>query len=134
MKFNKARLYIKNLFTKNVCLMKTFQKFFALAIALSFTAVTFANNPAYGPTDKLRKEVARLVADVELSKNGISNADVWINFTFDENNKIVVLDVDTENTYLKTFIKEKLNDQKVKVNSLVQNQEYNIKISFASEK
>lgn len=114
--------------------MKTFQKFFALAIALSFTATTFAANPAFGPTEKLRKEVARLVSDAELSENGINTADVWINFTLDENNKIIVLDVDTENSYLENFVKEKLEDKTIRINRLVQNTEYNIKISFATEK
>lgn len=114
--------------------MKTFQMFFALAIALSFTVTSFASNPDFGPTDKLRKEVARLVSDVQLNKNGISAAEVWINFTLDEDNKIVVLGVDTESTYLENFVKEKLEDKTIRINSLVQNKEYNIKISFSSEK
>lgn len=114
--------------------MKTFQLFFAIAIACLFTTTSFANVSDFGPTDKLRKEVALMVSDAELSENGITSADVWINFTLDESNKIVLLGVDSESEYLETFVKERLEKQEIRINSLVQNQEYNIKISFASEK
>lgn len=114
--------------------MKTFQLFFAIAIACLFTTTSFANSNDFGPTDKLRKEVALMVSDAKLSENGISAADVWISFTLDQDNQIVLLDVDTESDYLKNFVQEKLEKQEIRVNRLVQNREYNIKISFASEK
>lgn len=115
--------------------MKTFQLFFVFAIACLMTTTSFANNSSdFGPTDKLRKEVALMVSDAKLSENGIAAADVWINFTLDEENQIIILGVDSESEYLETFVKEKLEKQEIRINRLVQNQEYNIKISFASQK
>ena len=114
--------------------MKAFQLFFAFAIACLFTTNSFANISDFGPTDKLRKEVALMVSDAKLSENGITTADVWINFTLNEKNQIVILDVDSESNYLESFVKERLESQEIRINSLVQNKEYNIKISFASQK
>ena len=112
--------------------MKTFQILVALSLTLFVCTSSFANVNALSPTSQLKKEVTKLVQNPELSKNGIKEADVKITFMINRVNEIVVLKVDTQNPYLETFIKEKLDNQKLDID-VPTDTNFNITFSFNSE-
>ena len=112
--------------------MKTFQILVALSFVLFVSTSTFANETALRPDSQLKKEVARLVQNPELNKNGIKEAEVQITFMVNKANEIVVLKVDTPDQYLKTFIKQKLDNQRIDLDVPVDTS-FNITFSFHSE-
>lgn len=117
--------------------MKTFQisnLSFAIAALFCLLSVSSIKANDFGPTDALRKEVARLVQAPELTKYGIEGSKAIINFTLNQDNEMVVLNVIADNTYIEDFIHQRLNNVKVKTKGLDQFMSYNISILFRSEK
>ena len=114
--------------------MKTFRISIVLALCFFATSFAFASPAAVTPTSELRKEVAKLIKTPELSKKGISETQAFINFTVNENHEIVVLKVICDNDFIKEYIKQSLNAQKVDAEGLEAFTEYNIRVAFRSEK
>ena len=116
--------------------MKTIRLFVVLSFALfiSSTLSAYPNDNPLGPNEDLRKEVVKLIQNPELSKNGIQKAEVVISFTVKENGKIELLKVSANNEYIEDFVKERLEDQKVTVDGVAPKANYNLKVSFESEK
>ena len=77
----------------------------------------------------LRSNIVKLVDAPNLGENGISNAEVKLKFYINKDQEIVVVDTGTENNYLDSFLKNRLNYHKVKDNNLRPGI-YNIKITF----
>ncbi|MCB0581181.1 MAG: hypothetical protein KDD10_17955 [Phaeodactylibacter sp.] len=114
--------------------MKTFRISFVLSFCLLAASFSFASPAEVSPNSELRKEVARLIHAPELSKKGIAETQAFINFTVNEDNQIVVLNVVSDNEYIKEYIRECLNNQKVDASGLQAFAEYNIRVAFRSEK
>ena len=114
--------------------MKTFRISIVLAFCLLATRFAFAAPAEVSPNSELRKEVARLIHAPELSKKGIAETYAFIHFTVNEDNEIVVLDVVSDSEYIREYIKQSLNNQKVGAEGLEAFTEYNMRVAFRSEK
>ncbi|MCO6477106.1 MAG: hypothetical protein J5I94_10825 [Phaeodactylibacter sp.] len=114
--------------------MKTFRISFVLAFCFMATSFAFSAPADVSPNSELRKEVAKLIKAPELSKKGIAETHAFINFMVNEDNEIVVLNVVSDNDYIKEYVKESLNRKKVEADGLETFTEYNIRIAFRSEK
>ena len=114
--------------------MKTFRISFILALCFFAASFTYATPTYEAPNSELRKEVVKLIKTPELSKKGIAETHAFINFTINEDNEIVVLNIVSDNEYIIGYIKESLDNQKVEAKGLTAFTEYNIKFSFRSEK
>ena len=113
--------------------MKTFRISFVLAICFFAASFAFAS-PTITTNSELRKEVVKLIKTPELGKKGIAETHAFINFTINENNEIVVLNVVSDSEYIREYIENALNKQKVGTKGLDTFTEYNIKVAFRSEK
>jgi len=89
-------------------------KLFVFAVAFfTLNIVSAANLNPINPTDELRVEINDLIGSSymdELSENEYS-ADVV--FTVNSKSELIVLSVNSDNSHLKTFLKNKLNYKKV---------------------
>jgi len=114
--------------------MKTFRFSFVLALCLFAGSFAFANPAAVTPNSELRKEVVKLIKTPELSKKGIVETHAFINFTVNEDNEIIVLHVVSDSEFIREYVMQSLNKQKVGAAGLEAYAEYNIKVAFRSEK
>ncbi|MCB0572773.1 MAG: hypothetical protein KDC66_23555 [Phaeodactylibacter sp.] len=114
--------------------MKTFRFFILSFVCLMAGSFAFATPPAVQSNTELRREVAKMIQAPELSKHGICEAQVYVCFTVDENNEIVVLDVVADNDYLKEYVAKSLNKQKIDTEGVEAYAKYGLKVAFRSEK
>lgn len=107
----------------------------ALILVCFVSAATLlqAASPNTLTNQAVRKEVTKMIQNPELSKNGITSGDVIVNFKINEDNKVELINVASQHSYLKNFVKEKLQNKEVAVENPSTSQEYNIKISFETE-
>lgn len=112
--------------------MKTV-KLLAGVIAFAFVSMSstlYANDGNDPETiSNLRSDIVKLVEAPNLGENGINSAEVKLKFYINKDQEIVVVDTGTENNYLDSFLKNRLNYHKVKDNNLKPGI-YNIKITF----
>ncbi|MCB0589213.1 MAG: hypothetical protein KDD06_28255 [Phaeodactylibacter sp.] len=114
--------------------MKTFRISFVLAFCFFAASFVSAAPDTAVTHSELRKEVAKLIKTPELGKKGIAETYAFIHFTVNENNEIVLLDVVSDSEYIREYITEALNKQKVDAKGLEAFTEYNIRFEFRSEK
>ncbi|HMQ47602.1 MAG TPA: hypothetical protein PKA00_09125 [Saprospiraceae bacterium] len=115
--------------------MKKFSLFFAFVLSLSFTSNAFAGTtPTANSSELVRKEVLRMIDTPELSKHGIYEQEVPVTFSIDQDGRIVLEGVATEDAYLKEFIQKSLSNRKVQTKDLEVGAVYNITFLFLSEK
>ncbi|WP_459212561.1 hypothetical protein [Aquimarina rhabdastrellae] len=90
--------------------MKTL-KVFILAFVIG-TAMYGNNNPVETPVQKLRNEISTLLKNprIEIDNEAIN---ATVEFTLNNKGEIVVLTVDSDSTSVESFVKSKLNYQKV---------------------
>jgi hypothetical protein len=106
-----------------------------LAGVIAFAIVTmsssiYANDENDPETiSNLRSDIVKLVDAPLLGDNGINIAEVKLKFYINKDQEIVVVDTGTENNYLDSFLKNRLNYHKIKDNNLKPGI-YNIKITF----
>ncbi|NND32700.1 MAG: hypothetical protein HKN76_08930 [Saprospiraceae bacterium] len=97
---------------------------------LSLSNTAFAND-GDDPEEisNLRSKIVKLVDAPALGEYGISKAEVKLKFYINKENEIVVVDSGTNNNYLDSFLKARLNYQQIKGANLKAGI-YNIKITF----
>jgi|GEM_PF-2198516 len=116
--------------------MKIIKLFASILFFASITTFSsLANNvyPKVGnneTTKELRKEVANLVQNPRLKEHNILDGEVFIKFTINDQKEINLLKVEAENSYLKNFVKERLNYRQIEVEGLEVGTTYNLTISF----
>ena len=112
--------------------MKTV-KLFAGVIAIAIVSMSsnlYANDGNDPETISiLRSNIVKLVDAPDLGENGIRSVEVKLKLYINKDQEIVVVDTGTENNYLDSFLKNRLNYHKVKDNNLRPGI-YNIKITF----
>ncbi len=103
---------------------------FALILSLvSLSQSAFANNGDDPQTTAtLRKDIVKLVDNPDLEVNGIASEEVMLKFYLNNEQEIVVVDTGTDNAYLDSFIKNRLNYKRMKENAKAGF--YRIKITF----
>lgn len=113
--------------------MKSFRFSSLLVLCLLAGQFAFANRVVEANSE-LRKAVAKMIEAPQLSRFGIAEAQVYVHFMVNENNEIVVLDVLTDNEYLKEFVANSLNKHKVNAQGVEPLTKYSLKVAFRSEK
>ena len=106
-------------------------------IGLLFLSTTFLSTNLlakdttnYASKPDIRSELVEMIQNPNLKQNGIAEADVQIQFTIEERGNISILNVITENEYLATFIKEKLNNKKLNAKNVKKNLVYYLNVKF----
>ncbi|MFT4761151.1 MAG: hypothetical protein ACI9XO_001451 [Paraglaciecola sp.] len=130
---------------KNLRIMKSFRLLIStLAIAIFATTNLAATNITDNKTPEihesakvaratykeLRSDVTYFVQNPKLKQNNILQEDVMISFIVNKQNRIELTNIDAKSSYLKRFVKSKLDRQEVRTENIVQGRTYNIKVSF----
>ena len=96
--------------------------------SLSFTAQA----KDIAPEKTLAKEIASMLSNIELPAGDDIVADV--KFLVNTDNEIVIVSVDTDESFVKSMIKDKLNYQKVKSDEAKPNKINTVKIRLKQPK
>ncbi len=107
-----------------------------LGIVLLLLAVFITPKPAAAydgdepeAVEHLREKVIEFVKTPNLAEFGIDKEKVRLKFLVNSNREIVVVSTGTENNYLDSFLKSRLNYKKIK-DSQVEQGVYNMSITF----
>ena len=79
-----------------------------------FATPAFANDDEPQKIADLRDQVTKLVKSPDLAEFGITQEKVRVKFMLNNDREIVVVSTSTDNAYLDSFIKTRLNYKKVK--------------------
>jgi hypothetical protein len=106
----------------------------AIAFCLLMTSTTFAyNGPDNTSFTALREALSKMVQNPELAKHQIEKASVAIEFTIDKKGAIQVLEMNSTSSYLRTYIEEQMNGQKLDSVNYVPGQKYVVRFTFELE-
>jgi hypothetical protein len=106
----------------------------AIACCLLMTSTAFAyNNPDRTTAITLRSALSKMVQNPELAKHQIEEATVALEFTIDQRGTIQILDVNSTNSYLCTYIMEQINGQQLTLVDYIPGQKYIVRFRFELE-
>lgn len=111
--------------------MKTI-KTLLLVLAITFTSVLSANtNPTHAEPDVLTKEIATLLKNPKfrVAEDLVAN----VTFILNEDQEIVVLNVDTKSEVLESFIKSRLNYNKLDGNINSVNKTFEVPVRITAQ-
>ncbi len=110
--------------------MKKVSLLLVAAMFLSTVAI-YANAPKKSePTKSLSAQIGNLLEDNQFTADD-KNLTASILFTVNKNNEIVVISVDTNNAGLESFVKGRLNYQKVEVTQNREGKMYTVPVRIA---
>jgi hypothetical protein len=78
----------------------------------------------------LRTELVKMIQNPNLRENGITEADVQIQFTIDQKGEIQIIKIDAENEYLSEFIRKKLDNQRIDIKNIRNDKVYYLQVKF----
>ena len=114
--------------------MKMIKSFaFAIMTTIIFSASAMATNTPATPSsekEQLRTEVLEFIQHSDLEE---VDTKARISFMVNSQNELVVLKVNTDNTYVERTMKSELNYKKVKTQLSQKNQIYHIDVTFNIE-
>lgn len=107
-------------------------KSIVLAVALLVGTAVYATNPVVKKINKIdaTQEIAQMLQNPDFELPHDTKAQVTLRVN--KEGELVVLDVDTESTLVESFIKNRLNYQKLE-NSLEQGKDYMLPVVITSE-
>jgi len=109
------------------------KKFALLVLVLSFSASTFALTLPVPTNETLRTEITQMLKHANLQfDSDYLKADVT--FTVTTKGNIVVLEVDSDNPDLESFIKGKLNYKKVTLKAIRNGVVYKVPVKIMNNK
>jgi hypothetical protein len=89
-------------------------KLFVFAVAFfTLNVVSAANLNPINPTDELRVEINDLIGSSYMDEMSENEYSAEVVFTVNSKSELIVLSVNSDNSHLKTFLKNKLNYKKV---------------------
>ena len=108
--------------------MKTIKKIsFALLFALCF-AFTATAVELDKPTTTLRDQVIELIKAPNMEYGAME--EVKVQFLVNKKNELVVVAVDTDDSYLAAFVKSRMNYKKIDGENAKHNEIYKINVTF----
>ena len=111
--------------------MKTI-KTLLLIVAITFSTVLSASTtPENNEPTTMTEEIGKLLKDPSFTIDQDITATVTI--TFNDANEIVVLSVDSENSEVKSFIKNRLNYTKLSTDLVTNNNTYTVPVRITQE-
>jgi len=103
----------------------------ALICCLLISNTLSANNIIERQYQELRTEIGKMVQNPHLHENGVDcDKEITIRFNIDEAGEINLIGVKSDCTYLKKFVHDKLNNQKIDLNNYTANTIYRVKLKF----
>ncbi|MCK5440614.1 MAG: hypothetical protein KAJ23_01860 [Maribacter sp.] len=111
--------------------MRKLSLVFVAAMLLATGNILANDSVKTDPIKKLSAQIGKLLVDNYLTDNQV-NLTAQVRFTLNNKGEIVVLSVDTENKILASFVKYKLNYQKVEVNDSKEGKMYTVPIRIIS--
>jgi hypothetical protein len=112
--------------------MKAFRFSLIIALCLFVGTQSFATSIIDSNKD-LRREVSKMIDTPDLEAYGLTETMVFVNFTINENNEIIVLDVVSENDDIRETVFNSLNLRKVNTSGLEPEVNYTVKVAFRAE-
>ena len=105
-------------------------KILTAVVALTFLSLSFTNTPE--TNEQLHKQIVELIGD---SSEALANVNLKaeIIITLNEKSEIVVVSVKSDNLFVDSFVKSKLNYKKVKVTALNPGELYHVPLVIQSE-
>ncbi len=117
--------------------MKTFQK--SLFVVLAFACMSFtsmANTYSGGePNATVNKELRKeIITHIDSPSMGnMDKIQLRVSFIITKNNEVLVTNVDTDNSYIESYVKSNLNYQKVETEGVETNLPYHVKVTYTKE-
>jgi hypothetical protein len=102
---------------------------FLFSTMLINTNATAKSTPDSSATS-LHTQLTKLIQKPNLKANGITEAEIQIQFTIDSKGEIHVLKVNSENDYLNEFVRGKLDNQKVNISNFKADLVYFLTVKF----
>jgi len=113
--------------------MKTL-KLGLIGIFLFSTMLFSTNSHAKTTVDtseaNLRAELIKMIQHPNLKENGISEAEIQIQFTIGQKGEIQLLKVDSENEYISEFVQKKLDNQRTSIKNVKKDKVYFLTVKF----
>ena len=97
---------------------------------MAFSQPINAKNTTDTSAAVLRAELMKMIQNPNLRQNGIAEANVQIQFTIGDKGEINIVKIDTESEYLTSFIKEKLDNQRINIEKIRKDKVYFLKVRF----
>jgi len=111
--------------------MKKVSVMLVAALLLS-TGSIFANDvKEANPAKDISSQITKMLDKNEFSEDEI-DASAQVRFTMNKQGEIVVLSVDTENSSLESFVKGRLNYQKLDVDNFKEGKLFTVSVRIAS--
>ncbi len=113
--------------------MKTFKSAFYSLLVLAatlFSTQVFAGDIVVPQSNQVRSALTKMIQNPNLKDNGISEAELFLQFKIDEKGEIILMNINTDSDYLVAFAKEKLHHQKIDLVDVPPNTVYNLKVKF----
>jgi cytochrome c556 len=108
-------------------------KLFTLAIAICISTLSFATTTNENPNNELRQQIVKL-----LGKTSLTLADSHIKtevvFTVNDKSEIVIISVKTKNSSIESFVKNRLNHKKVKLETTSKEKIFYLPLTLSSNK
>ena len=106
-----------------------------LSLVLVFSSVLLMandNDPKTFEKAKLelKQEITKLLKGPDLRANDVASCNVKVHFVINSKKEIRVIDIYTDNDYLKDFIEDRLHNEKVKTKNIKIRKTYLIPIQF----
>jgi len=112
--------------------MKTFKSgLLSLVLVLSIMFSTQVS--AYhveGSNAGIKTELEKLVKNPNLIEHGLGSEDISISFRIAANQEITIIGMKSDSKYLKQFVYEKLNHQKLDSDNFDKDTTYRVKLKF----
>ncbi|MFK7810459.1 MAG: hypothetical protein AB8F74_21820 [Saprospiraceae bacterium] len=113
--------------------MKTFKSVILSSLVIAatlFSTTASANNIVETRNAQVRAELTKMIQNPDLKAHGISESELYIQFTVDESGEILLTAINTDSDYLVAFAKEKLHHQKLDLADIPPNSTFNLRVKF----
>jgi hypothetical protein len=111
--------------------MRKLSLVFVAAMLLATGNILANDSVKPDPIKKLSAQIGEFLADNYLTDNQV-NLTAQVRFTLNNEGEIVILSVDTENESLRSFVKGRLNYQKVEVAGVKEGKLYTVPIRIVA--
>lgn len=104
-----------------------------VVVCLSVSLGLAKENPLENPDSELKVEVTKMIDRVDLTALTAGSTPAVVEFMITNEQKLVVLNVNTSSSYLESAIKGRLNYKEVKTDGVKRNKLYRLKVTFVKQ-
>lgn len=111
--------------------MRKLSLVFVAAMLLATGNVLATDTEGVKPEKSLSQQISKILAQNSFT-NEVQDLTAQVRFTLNNEGEIVILSVDTDDTRLESFVKNKLNYKKVEVNAIEEGKLYTIPVRITA--